>query len=247
MDAGLSLLRAFAIFRAFQNAKRPLGVSDLMGALDCPKSSLNLILKGLVSLGFLNHDARHRTYFPSLSFQHLGDWILDSLTQGANVREIARGLRNAVEETVLVSAKVDTFLEVTIVESSSKVIALQVSEGTRLDLWSSAVGCGFLMSQTDAEIKRLYKSGKTTMNDRPALDDVMRRVKKARANGYALSFGAVIPDVGAIARPLPISGGHHPLVLSVGGPVNRIKKNWQSVADELLKATHAYQKSPEIE
>ena len=238
-STGLAMDRSFRILEMFRVERRGLRAAEIQRKIDCPKSSLNIILKGLVSLGYLNHDPVERSYFPSVRLRQLGDWILGALARGSPVQRAAAELRDRIDDTVVVSAKAELALEVALVEASNRPIALQLLIGTRLSLWSTAVGCAHLMSLSDRAIKQLHDIAGKQGRAPPELDDVMNRVMKARSVGYAVSFGSVIPDLAAIACPLLNQDGPVALVLSVGGPIQRVKQNWEFTASQLCRTARS--------
>lgn len=235
----LTLSRSFQILECFERSRRPLRAADLQEEVSCPKSSLNVILKGMVELGYLHYDRRSRSYFPSLKVQFFGDWILSTVTRGPHLQRVARQLRNKVDETVVISVKVSNYLEVAVVETSSKPISLQLPIGTRFGLWNTAVGIAFLMSQSNTEIKRLHQiDQRSSTEPPPALSEVMEHVAQGRAVGCAIAYGSVVPDLGALAAPLKLEASHPAIVLSVGGPIARVKEQEAYLADRLRSACH---------
>lgn len=237
-SVGLGLDRCFRIMELFREKQTPLSASDIQSALACPKSSLNLILRGMCDLEYLHRDPRTRTYFPSVQFQKLGDWILPTITRGPRLQALAAELRNQIEETVLVTVKGDNCMEVAVVETSAKPIALQVPVGTRFDIFGTAVGVAYLMNQKDRDIERLYDHARRANGLDLTLDDVGKHVTTARNVGYAIAFGSVVPELAALAVPLKLETGHQPLVLSVGGPIERIKANWARLSTHLRRAAN---------
>jgi DNA-binding IclR family transcriptional regulator len=106
-------------------------------------------------------------------------------------------------------------------------------------------------AQPDGARARPTRSGRTTRaasaaatataagpnavrSDAAAARLLLQRARAARRAGYAHADGAVIPDVAAWAAPLPRGISLRPLVLSVGGPSERITKHGAAVARALL-------------
>lgn len=234
-DAGLALKRSFQILEIFHEQKRPLKATDLQRIMACPKSSLMLVLKGMVTLGYLNHDGTSRTYFPSVRLQQVSEWIVEAITRGPALRRAAVELRDKVNETVVISAKSHDDMEVAIVEASHRPIMLQLPVGSRLRLWSTAVGCAYLMQKRDSEVRQMYAARLRDDPAIPPLDDVLARVRAARSAGFAMSIGTAIPDLAALACPLTVREHQLALVLSVGGPIRRVRENWRFLADRLVE------------
>ncbi|PCJ33895.1 MAG: transcriptional regulator, partial [Cellvibrionales bacterium] len=49
----------------FDEMRRPLTVVEISKQLGYPQSSTSALLKSLVKLGFLAHDAKRKSYFPT--------------------------------------------------------------------------------------------------------------------------------------------------------------------------------------
>ena len=68
-----------------------------------------------------------------------------------------------------------------------------------------------------------------------ALKGIMTDVRLARERGYAIVYEGVLPDSGAIACPIYLSGREHTLIVAAGGPTQRITRSESAVASELLR------------
>ncbi len=238
LSSGLALERCFRILEVFAKVRRPMRAIEIQDALDCPKSSLTILLRGMNELGYIHYDTRNRIYFPSLKVQAFGDWILPTITRGPQLQSVVRDLRNKADETAVISVKAGNYLEVAIVETGSQPISLQLPTSSRFDLWGTAVGTAYFMSQKDAEIKKAYMREDTAVHDKHTIEDILDAVKKARTAGYAIAYGSVSPDLAALACPLQI-GGHGPTtVLSVGGPVRRVRANKDRLVSLLMESAN---------
>ena len=70
-----SATRVLEIFEYFDEVRRPVTIQDVAQALSYPHSSTAALLKSLVSLGYLEHDDRGKTFFPSIRISLLGNWV----------------------------------------------------------------------------------------------------------------------------------------------------------------------------
>ena len=71
--------RVLEIFEFFAHRHAPATVSEVAAALEFPLSSTSVLLKSLLTLGYLEYSARSREYQPTIRFAVLGTWIFDRL------------------------------------------------------------------------------------------------------------------------------------------------------------------------
>ena len=74
--------RVLKLFEHFAAAQQPATIKQLSEALSMPQSSTSMLVRNLVTLGYLEHRPQDRSYFPTLRLPLLGDWM----TSGLNLR-----------------------------------------------------------------------------------------------------------------------------------------------------------------
>lgn len=231
-NSNISITRLFEILELFAIERRPMTAAEIQDRTGCPRSSLNLLLRGLVSLGYFTFHKKTAGYFPSVKVERLGAWILPTVLSDSAVGKLLDALRKSTMETVILSMRSDLDMEVLQVATSHQAIGLNIREGFRFPIWSTAVGQAALATLNSADITRLYR--RAPSGCKLSLNDVRRAAQKVREHGYAVSYGSVLEDVGAIAAPLPVTFSGRELVLSVGGPEQRVRCREQELAKTLL-------------
>ncbi|TQV86198.1 helix-turn-helix domain-containing protein [Exilibacterium tricleocarpae] len=226
-DANISIKRLFQILELFQRERRPLTASTIQQLVDCPRSSLNLLLKSLINLDYLTLHRKSNAYFPSVRLEELTAWILPSILQDHCIGESLERLKNRTGETVVLSMRSDMEMEVIRVATSTQAIALRMACGSRIPIWSTAVGCAMLASLAGGELKRLYFRAR--QSPKRSLNEIRAETKLIQERGFAVSYGAVLEGVGALAAALPVTFSGRELVISVGGPSERIAKKEQQL------------------
>src|SRR4051812_27531129 len=99
-----SAVRVLEVFELFERERRPCALNEICAALDYPQSSGTVLLKSLVSRGYLSYDRSARTYFPSLRLASLGEWVGPALFgQDGTIFEVLRDLHRATGETVSIA------------------------------------------------------------------------------------------------------------------------------------------------
>ena len=231
--ANISITRLFQILELFKTEQRPLTATFIQNATGCPRSSLNLLLKSVVNLGYLTFHRKTNAYFPCIQLEQLTSWLLPTILQDHSVGALLNKLRAITRETVILSMRSDLDMEVVRVATSNQAIALHISPGARFPIWSTAVGLAALSSLKQTELKRLYHRSGSLPKD--SLNGTLRAINAMRKRGYSVSAGAVLEHVRALAAPLPTTFAGRELVLSVGGPDDRIAKNEQALGQALLQ------------
>jgi DNA-binding IclR family transcriptional regulator len=119
---------------------------------------------------------------------------------------------------------------------STYPIALNLKAGSRAPLLTSSVGLALLATFSDEQIARItqrLRFGRSrNAAERALLHD---KIQAVRSRGHAIVFDSVLPDTGAIAVALPVTAPATPIVLGVGGPVERIRSNAAAIADVLME------------
>jgi DNA-binding IclR family transcriptional regulator len=84
-----SAARVLEVFEYFAGRKTPATVGEVCSALGYPQSSTSVLLKSLLTLGYLSYDSGTRRYAPSVKVASLGNWI--DLSQSALMASEAIG------------------------------------------------------------------------------------------------------------------------------------------------------------
>lgn len=90
------------------------------------------------------------------------------------------------------------------------------------------------MQRTDSKLD------KTGLFEPITIDSVMEQVKQVREQGYVYSRGTNTPGAGVIAAPLPGAVNGAKLVIGIGGPIDRLDENEESIAHHLDASIKAY-------
>lgn len=234
-DLTLSLQRLAALFELYARERRPLSSTEICHALGAPRSSTAALLKGLAQMGWLAHDRRAATYLPTARFAMLGSWVLEGAALPPALLEAVHQLQVASGETVSLTSPVDLGLEVLYVAGPDVGIRLVVKVGGRMPLWRTAIGTAYLTTLPDSTIRSMYR--RTEARGTPpavSLRSVLATVRRAReCHGKAYAEGAAVPDVAALSAPLPEGFAPRRLIVSIGGPVQRLRARRATIEEAL--------------
>lgn len=222
-DLVKSAARALDILDAFATRREPLTATELGASLGYPKSSMSVLLRSMVTQGYLTVSGRDQAYFPTLRVARLGEWIAGALIGSERLLETLEALRTETGETVTLTGPLDLQMRCLHALIGTHPISLQVEEGVRFPLMGTAVGAAWLAAQSPAKAEQLQ--ARWIKQDAPvatAVQNAQDAVAAARQNGFAAAYDAVLPDTGALAMPVETAGSEDILVVAVAGLNSRI-------------------------
>lgn len=223
-----SAMRALEILEFFKRIRQPRAMSEIAAALRYPQSSTTVLLKTLVSMGYLNFDRRERLYFPTVKVTSLGDWVPRALFGSGKVIEAMRDVHAATGETVSINTKNDIYLQYVQIMQSVHALRFHVNEGELRPLTRSSVGWLLMSTMNDDMIDNIIRRANIAtpdIADRVKLPDMMEKIRKIRAQGYASAENIPFVGGGTICVLLPVSIQGQPVTLGLGGAVERIRQN----------------------
>lgn len=218
-----SAARTIEIMELFAAERRRLTLAQLGTLLDYPKSSLSVLLKSLLSQGYLSYLPTDLTYFPTLKVTALGDWIPD-IVLGEELMPILQSLRDATSETITLTTPAGQYMRCLRVILGTQRIALQVDEGVTFPILGSAIGSAYLASLPEPESRAFLARARSPRSGNTAaeVDAAEALVAEARRQGYSSVYDGVTEDTGAIAMAMPTTALGDVLVVAVAGLNNRI-------------------------
>ena len=234
-----SAARAIEILELFKKARQPRSMSEIGLALGYPPSSTTVLLKTLIALGYLNFDRRARVYFPTPKVTSLGDWIPRALFGTSRILEAMHDVHAATGETVSIGTKNDVYLQYVQIIQSVHALRFHVDEGTLRPLTQSSLGWLLMSTMTDEKVDNIIRRANiATPNpaDRVKIPDMMKRIRQVRGKGYCAAENVPFLGGGTICVLLPLTIQDQPVVLGLGGAVERIKQNHARYLSVLQRA-----------
>lgn len=220
-----SAVRVLEVLDFFRCNQRPAVLKDICEALDYPQSSGTVLLKNLTQLGYLSYDRATRLYFPTLRVSALGDWISHALFGQGKVFEVMQDLHSATGEAVSIALQNDVYMQYIRVIQSTHPLRFVTEEGSMRPLTQSATGWMLMAAHPDKEVERLVRRANiATPADqvRQPLELMMQRVREARNQGWAIAENIPLLGGATVCMLLPISAQDRPVVLGLGGTLERI-------------------------
>lgn len=223
-----SAVRVLEVLEFFRQHRAPVSLKHIAERLDYPASSATVLLKNLTALGYLSYDRAARTYFPTLRVAALGDWISHELFGQGEIFELMQDLHAATGETVSIALQNDVYLQHIRVIQSAHPLRFHTEEGSLRPLTQSATGWLLLSTHADTAVEKLIRRANIAIprsEDRQPLEIMQARIKLARKERTI--YAENIPLVGGatVATLLPVKVQGKPVVLGMGGAIDRIRPN----------------------
>lgn len=228
--------RTLALFEFFAAQQRPLTIGEISSGMDVPQSSTSALVKSLVTLGYLEHDAPSRTYFPTMRITLLGTWMQRQNVQTGLIPSLLTILAEKTGESALLAMRNGIYAQYLFVQHGADPLRLHVESGLLRPLACCATGWVLLAHESKEEIGRIVRRTQAEAPQelwRQTAHCAIEEVAKYHKRGYAESTGQTTPGAGslAIAIPSKLRGQH--VSVAVGGPLDRMDKNRDTLLDAL--------------
>jgi len=230
--------RVIRVLELFAAERTPLSAAEISRRLGWPRSSSNVLLHSLVSLGYLMIDAKSIEYFPSPKLTSLGDWIPNSLLAGDDVLRRLEELHDRTGETVTLSMQNGFNMQFVVVLPGTFPISLTMREGLTAPIFETAVGIACLAAEPDDTTRRLAQRSNhrsSAGGRRVETGKVLAEVREARERGYAVAYERVFPDTGALAMAVQSRPGGRTVVVGVGGLAARMRRSEPQIVEAMRK------------
>lgn len=228
-DGVKSADRAMAILEVFREQRRPISARALADALSMPRSSTNVLLRSMIAGGYLRYDEQTMLYYPTLKVFHLGSWLIEGYLDDPALDSALHALQEATGETVCLWARIGTHLTAIAVVRGPQAISLNVETGMTAPLFSSVVGLAMLAALDDQRIAHLYSRYERAGGVPLDQAELEHEVAGARLRGHCIGYDRWLPDAGAVAAAIVPAGAPEPLVIGIGGPTFRVRRNEEAI------------------
>lgn len=212
-----SAARVLSLLEFFDEIKREASVAEVAERHDWPHSSTSVLMRSLVTLGYLHYDASSRTYVPSMRVALLGDWLTVTPFLHGELMQLLRHLNESTGETIVLAAQNGLHTQYMRVLQGTNVVRMHLHIGSRRPMLNSGTGRMLLTAMDDASIRRLIRRHNALKEPPSPIDAeaVFQRLEEDRRRGYALSMHQVTPYSGIIATRLPAVEGGRPLSIGI--------------------------------
>ena len=232
-----SAARVLEIFEYFSERQAPASVGDIARSLGFPQSSTSVLLKSLLSLGYLDYDPQARVYSPTMRIAFLGSWVQQRTLGGNNLVAILERIHEETGETVFLGMQNGVTVQYVHIVDAAYPVRLHLKVGTRRPITRASVGRLLLSLQPDAEIKKILRrvnAEEPIAANRVKEGELMKEIEKIRAFGFAETSGTMTPGGGVISTLLDLPEGP-PMGVGVGAPIERLEQTRDHIMTVLDK------------
>ena len=190
--------------------------SEIVAALDLPKSSVHRILKDLTALGYLNFHPETKRYFGSLRLAALGAEVMSNFQLRDHVRPHLLELNRETEHTSNLAILDGTMgVYVDKVESKDFGIKLFSEIGKSFPLYCTALGKSLLAYSSDGTVEKMLKTPLKAFTERTITDPqvLKQELELIRERGYALDNEEITR--GIICAAAPVFGLNRELICAI--------------------------------
>lgn len=237
-----SAARVLEVLEHFRAVRKPSSLKEITEALGYPQSSTTVLLKSLIALGYLNYDRVRRVYFPTLRVAALGDWVPHALLGRGRLHEAMRDVHSATGETVSIAVQNDVYLQYIRVIQSTHALRFYTEEGSMRPLVQSALGWVLMSTRPDHEVERLIRRANIAVArpaDRVNVAAMLERVAEVRRQRSAYAENVPLLGGATVCVLLPVTIHDQPVVLGLGGAIDRIRPMRARYTALLKRAAHS--------
>ena len=218
-----SIERAATLLHAIAEAGGQMGVTELAGAVDLPKTTTHGLLRTLLSVGFVEQDPRTGRYSLGAGLLGLGTRYLDANELRSRASNWADSL--AARSGCAVRLGTPAGLQVVVVHHVFRPddSPQEMEVGTLLPAHATAVG-KVLLASRPAVARSLTDVPLDAVTPRTVVDPaaLLAELQATRARGWAEQRGEYRLGVAGIAAPVHGPGGLVVGALGISGPVEEL-------------------------
>lgn len=229
--------RALAIVEYFDMTRRQASVTELCEALDIPQSSMSMLIKCLVTLGYVQRVEGTRSYAPGIRAAFLSSWAQKQLGRRNPLCELADEIARETNETCVIGTQNGPYVQYVYVSSHKSPAEINPRVGTKRFMACTAAGRSLLSRLEEGTVRRIARRNNSEAEPRHQVPErrLIDMIAAERDQGFFESRGGLIDGINSISVLLPDMNDMPPLMLGVGGPDNHMMQVRSSVIDCLVR------------
>lgn len=235
-DVVKSAGRSLEVLELLRDAQKPLRLTDIASALNLPQSSASMLIRSLISMGYLIR--QDRSYAPSMRITLLGNWLNDAMFSQGNLMSLIQEISHLTGDTVILATRNGLFVEVLAVVPGRMDSLHHTRPGDARPLTRAMLGHVILsaMNRPEAEALVLRINAEQKRPERRVkFQSLVPVFDRIRQNGYGYAEGT-IPNGANVVVQLPPGPFGDTLVVGNAGTIARIHPRREEILS-LMRAT----------
>lgn len=204
--------RTLLILEHLATERRPLGVSQIAGALSMNKSTAYGILRALEEEGYVTKDAIQKKYAAGDRLFRLSKLALGESDIALLARPFLRKLAAVADETAFLGVREGESMKVVTVVEAHRTLRISSQEGVKLPLIAGAFGKAYLSAMSEGEMLELLGRIGLQRFTEKSIQHVglfLDEITKAKKLGFASDVDEYVGGIAALAAP--ITSGDEPV------------------------------------
>ena len=217
-----SFARGLEVIRSFSAQAPQQTLSEVAGRAGLTRAGARRILLTLHTLGYVETDGRLFRLTPRIL--DLGFAYLSSMPIWNLADPVMEGLVADVKESCSAAVLDGTDIVYVLRISTRKIMRVSLGAGSRLPVYCTSMGRVLLSGMPEADAVQLLESAPRpahTASTLTGLDDILREVRLARQQGWALVDQELEEGLISIAAPILGRNGQTLAAINVSGQANR--------------------------
>lgn len=187
--------RVLRILEYFDSVQREACVSEISRTLEWPQSSTSVLLKSLVSLGYLQNDRYRRTYRPTRRVCLLGNWVDPALVRQGELLMQADELARRTQKTVIIATMNGLKVQHIYLNRSQDDRSTSAPShiGMHCSLATTALGKALLAGHYDKHVSQLLWRINGERSDHEPLINIpalLAELQEGRKHGSFMGYGS---------------------------------------------------------
>jgi DNA-binding IclR family transcriptional regulator len=231
--------RVLQVFEFFAEVRRPASATEICNALGFPQSSTSILLRSLVSLGYLDYQREVRTFEPTIRLSLLGGWVPERIDVAGHIIEILNRLHEDTGETVVLAEQYRNFTRyIFVVQKPVAGVSYYIKPGTLRPICINANGRMLLTLNSERDVLSILHRANAEVSEPGAVmkrADLLAALETCRAEGYSYTE-RVREDRTAVqcAVLLPDEHGGRRLSVGIATEKGRYLSRAQFIRDRLM-------------
>jgi DNA-binding IclR family transcriptional regulator len=235
--------RVLRILELFDVLRREAPVFEVSELLGLPQSSTSVLLRSMVTMGYLQFNPKTRAFSPTTRVALLGNWVNGAMISDGLLMRLLQRVNARTSQAVVVAVRNQIWSEYIHIVQSTNSVRLFMVKGSRRPLIRSGTGLMLLADMADADIKRIAMRTNAEADEgqpRDCIHTLMEQVAEVRSQGWACTFDTITKGGGMIAMRLPQLNEEERLVIGLPGITDNLRENRDLYLDILKEETAHY-------